>query len=98
MYVAIAHQVKDAQAFLSQGERLTDPSTAPPGVVPRQFCPDKDLSVTTCVWEAGSVEAVRDYVDSTLGDARNNRYFEINPVTHSAYPSPQARGPRSTGY
>ena len=78
MYVAIVHQVQDAQAFLSRGERLADPSNAPPGVVPRQFCPSTDLTAATCVWEAGSVEALRDYIDSTLGDASDNTYFEIN--------------------
>ena len=78
MYVAIVHQIKDAQAFLSRGERLDDPSNAPPGVVPRQFCPSTDLSTATCVWEAGSVDAARDYVDSTLGDSSENTYFEIN--------------------
>ena len=78
MYVAIVHQVQDAQAFLSRGERLADPSNAPPEVVPRQFCPSTDLTAATCVWEAGSVEALRDYIDSTLGDASDNTYFEIN--------------------
>lgn len=78
MYVAIVHQVQDAQAFLSRGERLADPSNAPPGVVPRQFCPSTDLSTATCVWEAASVDAARDYIDSTLGDSRENTYFEIN--------------------
>jgi hypothetical protein len=78
MYVAIVHRVKDSQAFLSRGEGLTDPASAPTGVVPRQFCPSKDLSAATCVWETGSLDALRDYVDSTLGDASDNTYFEIN--------------------
>ncbi len=90
MYVAIVHQVKDAQAFLSRGERLADPSNAPPGVVGRQFCPSKDLSAATCVWEAGSVDAVRDYVDSTLGDASDNTYFEINTEYAEGLPEPAA--------
>ena len=88
MYVAVVHRVKDPQAMLSRGEGLTDPSNAPAGVVPRQFCPSKDLSAATCVWEAGSVDAVRDYVDSTLGDASNNTYFEINTEYAQGLPEP----------
>jgi hypothetical protein len=88
MYAAIVHRVNDAQAFLSRGERLTDPSSAPPGVVPRQFCPSKDLSAATCVWETGSVDALRDYVDSTLGDASDNTYFEINTEYAQGLPEP----------
>jgi hypothetical protein len=90
MYVAIVHKVQDGQAFLSRGERLVDPSKAPPGVVPRQFCPSKDLSAATCVWEAGSVDAVRDYVDSTLGDASDNTYFEVNTEYAQGLPEPAA--------
>jgi hypothetical protein len=78
VYVAVVHRVKDPQAMLSRGERLADPSSAPPEVVPRQFCPSKDLSAATCLWESGSVDAVRDYIDSTLGDSSDNTYFEIN--------------------
>jgi hypothetical protein len=88
MYVAIVHQVQDPQAFLSRGERLADPSNAPQGVVPRQFCPSKDLTAATCVWEAGSVDAVRDYIDSTLGDASDNTYFEINTEYALGLPEP----------
>jgi hypothetical protein len=88
MYVAIVHQVQDGQAFLSRGERLADPSHAPPGVVPRQFCPSTDLSTATCVWEAGSLDAVRDYIDATLGDSSENTYFEINTEYALGLPAP----------
>jgi hypothetical protein len=88
MYVAIVHQVQDAQAFLSRGEPLDDPSNAPPGVVPRQFCPSKDLSMATCVWEADSLDAVRDYIDSTLGHSSDNTYFEINSEYALGLPEP----------
>jgi hypothetical protein len=88
VYVAIVHQVKDAQAFLSRGERLAAPSNAPPEVIPRQFCPSKDVSTATCVWEAGSLDAVRDYIDSTLGDSSDNTYFEINTEYALGLPEP----------
>ena len=89
MYIAVVHQVKDPQAFLSRGERL-DPSNAPPGVVGRQFCPSKDLSAATCVWEGDSVGAVREYIDSTLGDSSENTYFEINTKHAQGLPEPAA--------
>jgi hypothetical protein len=88
MYAAIVHDIKDSEAFLSRGERLTDPASAPSGVVPRQFCPSTDLSAATCVWETGSVDVLRDYVDSTLGDASDNKYFEINTEYAQGLPEP----------
>jgi hypothetical protein len=88
MYVAVVHRVKDPEAMLSRSEGLADPSNAPRGVVPRQFCPSKDLSTATCVWEAGSVDAVRNYIDSTLGDSSDNTYFEINTEYAQGLPEP----------
>jgi hypothetical protein len=90
MYAAIVHRVNDAQAFLSRGEGLSDPSGAPPGVVPRQFCPSTDLTAATCVWETGSLDALRNYVDSTLGDASDNTYFEISTEYALGLPEPAA--------
>lgn len=89
MYIAVVHHVKDPQAFLSRGERL-DSSNAPPGVVGRQFCPSKDLSAATCVWEGDSLDAVREYIDSTLGDSSENTYFEINTEHAQGLPEPAA--------
>ena len=88
MYVAVVHRIKDPHAMLTRGEGLADPSNAPPGVVPRQFCPSRDLSAATCVWEAGSVDAVRDYIDSMLGDSSDNTYFEINTENALGLPEP----------
>jgi hypothetical protein len=88
MYVAVVHRVKDPQEMLSRSERLADRSNIPSGVFPRQFCPSKDLSAATCVWEASSVDAVRDYIDPTLGDASENTYFEINTEYAQGLPEP----------
>jgi hypothetical protein len=90
MFVAVVHRIEDPGAMLSRGERLVDPANAPPGVVPRQFCPSNDLSTATCVWEAGSLDAVREYIDSTLGDASDNTYFEINAEYALGLPEPAA--------
>lgn len=90
MYAAIVHRVKNSQAFLSRGEGLTDPSSAPTGVVPRQFCPSTDLTAATCVWETGSLDVLRDYVDSTLGDSSDNTYFEISTEYAQGLPEPAA--------
>ena len=90
MYVGVIHRSKDPQTMLSRGAGLGDPSNAPPGAIPRQFCPSKDLSTATCVWEADSVETVRDYIDSTLGDSSENSYFEISTEYAQGLPEPEA--------
>jgi hypothetical protein len=49
----------------------------PPGLHVHLFLPATDLSRATCVYEAASVEQVRDFVDTALGDSSTQSYFPI---------------------
>ena len=40
-------------------------------------CADGTRAV--CLWEADSVEKVRDVVDGAAGDISNNEFFEVDP-------------------
>jgi hypothetical protein len=88
MYVAVQHRIIDPQAALARTQNIVE--DAPPGVRARQFYSSPDLSTATCLWEAGSVQAVSDYVDSTLGDASENTYFEVDPERALGLPEPAA--------
>jgi hypothetical protein len=77
-YVFVHHTIKDAPAAFERGARLLEGDGAPAGVRVLQFCPSRDRSQAMCIWEADGVDAVRDYVDATLGDASDNAYFEID--------------------
>ena len=90
MYVGVMHRIKDPDAMMERGKGLGDPANAPPGVVGHQFCPSTDLSVATCLWEGDSVEAVRDYIDGTLGDSSENSYFEVSTERAMGLPQPAA--------
>jgi hypothetical protein len=39
--------------------------------------PSEDGARAVCVWEAGSVEDVRSFVDSATGDLSRNEYFPV---------------------
>ena len=78
MYVAAIHTILDPATAFPRGERLIRGEDAPEGVRALQFYPARDGSTVTCLWEAGSVAAVQDYVDTVLGDASRNDLFEID--------------------
>jgi hypothetical protein len=78
MYVVVQHQIKDPQTAFSRGERLIKNEGAPEGVRGLQFYPSIDRSAVTCLLESDSVEAVQDYVDSTLGDSSVNTCYEVD--------------------
>jgi hypothetical protein len=78
MYVVVQHRIEDPEAAFSRGEKLIKGEGAPPGVRGLQFYPSTDGSAVTCLWEAESVQAVQEYVDSTLGDSSQNTCYEVD--------------------
>jgi hypothetical protein len=78
MYVVVLHQFQDPPTAFRRGERLVMNEGAPAGVRGLEFYPAVDGSAATCLWESDSVEAVQDYVDSTLGDASVNTCWEVD--------------------
>ncbi|HKF90807.1 MAG TPA: hypothetical protein VKC52_04940 [Acidimicrobiia bacterium] len=88
MYVVVQHEIRDQQTAFKRGERLIKNEAAPLGVRALQFYPSHDGSAVTCLWEADSVESVRQYVDTTLGDSSDNTCYEVDPnQAFSAQPS-----------
>jgi hypothetical protein len=78
MYVAVLHQFQDPPTAFARGNKLIMNEDAPPGVRGLQFYPAIDGSVATCLWESDSVEAIQQYVDSTLEDSSVNTCWEVD--------------------
>jgi hypothetical protein len=85
MKVGVIHRISDPEAAQSTGQSLFDPHE---GVRLLQFCPSQDFRAATCIWEADSIDAVRDLVDPTLGDASEQTYFAV--ATEQAVGLPEA--------
>lgn len=76
MYVIAKHRIKDAERFLSLAQLAAE--QAPLGVYGRQFCPSRDRTEAVCLWEADSVETVKNYLDLLAGEASENEYFQVS--------------------
>jgi hypothetical protein len=76
MYIVVQHQITDPDKFFSVD--ISDVvSSAPPGVDGRLFYPSQDRAAAICVWEATSIDAVRDYIDPVTNGVSENTYFEV---------------------
>jgi hypothetical protein len=78
MFIVVHHTITDPETAFARGENLLAGNGAPPGVRVREFYPSRDRAEVFCLWEGSSVEEVREYVDTTLGDASRNAYFEVD--------------------
>jgi hypothetical protein len=77
MYFVVHHHVVDREKFLA-----TDPKdvagNAPAGVDVFHFLPASDASAADCLWEAESLDVLRDYLDPALRGVCENTYFEVD--------------------
>jgi hypothetical protein len=78
MYVVVQHRFTNAPLAFSRGEKLMKNEGAPAEAHVLQFYPARDGSGATCLYEATSVEAIQQYMDTTLGDASVNTCYEVD--------------------
>ncbi len=77
MHVVIKHRIKDPEQFFA-GDAEEVAKGGPPGVRGRQFLVSQDKSAAVCLWEADSVENLRNYMDGLTGESAENTYFEVD--------------------
>jgi hypothetical protein len=78
MFIVVHHTITDPDTAFARGQNLLDGNGAPSGVRARQFYPSRDKADVVCLLEANSLEDVRDYVDTTMGDSSGQAYFEVD--------------------
>jgi hypothetical protein len=91
MYLVVHHRVTDRDRFLA-----TDPhdiaGNAPAGVHVFHFLPARDFSAADCLWEADSLDALRDYLDPATRGFTENTYFEVDAERAMELPATLAAG------
>lgn len=74
MFIAIEHEIHDAEAFQECARRVFP---LPANLDVHQFLPARDLSRAVCLYEAPSLEEVRDFLDRALAGVSTQRYFAV---------------------
>jgi hypothetical protein len=77
MNIVAQHRITDPEKFSSMDAKEVA-GGGPPGVQLRQFFPPQDGSVAICLWEADSIDTLRDYLDPATAGVTENTYFEVD--------------------
>ena len=80
MHVGVIHRISDPQGF-QQAEEKALAGGLPDGFRLPVHAETRDHSTAICIWEAPSVDAVRDLVESTVGAYSENEYYEVELET-----------------
>ena len=70
MYVAVVHDISDPEKFWSLGG-------FPEGITVKASFQNATGAKAVCLFEARSVDAVRDVLESAAGAISDNEYFEV---------------------
>jgi len=85
MYIVVQHRFREPRtAWASAQQGLAN---LPAGLTLHHPFPTKDGSLVVCVWEAGSVAQVREFIERALGRVSQNEYFEVENKQGVALPS-----------
>jgi hypothetical protein len=76
MYVSIIHRISDPERFEAAEQRALEEGL-PEGLSLPIHAANSDHTTVICIWEGESVEAVKDYVESVVGEYSENEYFEM---------------------
>jgi hypothetical protein len=75
MYVLIEHSISDPDSFFSTAESAL--SQMPPTIKLHHTFPSTDGTRAVCVWEADTIDHVREFIEPAVGRFSHNEYFEV---------------------
>ena len=76
MYVGVIHRISDPQRFEAAEQRALEEGL-PEGLSLPIHAATSDHTTVICIWEGESVEAVKELVESVVGEYSQNEYFEM---------------------
>jgi hypothetical protein len=83
MYILVQHTITDPATFWNR----TDPRALSSDVKLHHTFPTPDGTRAVCLWEAESVNAVRNLLEPLLGQISRNEYFVVENREGFALPS-----------
>jgi hypothetical protein len=91
MHIVALHRITDPDRFYSMNAEEVA-GGGPPGVQGRQFFPATEANTAVCLWEAPSIDSLRDYLDPATAGASENTYFEVDVERAMGLPEAAAAG------
>jgi hypothetical protein len=75
-FIVAIHNISDPDPFWAA---TADTSKLPSEVTLYSTYPQSDGSKAVCLWQASSVDRLREIVDAVTGDMSRNEFFEVDP-------------------
>lgn len=77
MFIAIQHEITDPELFWHQAS--TAFANPPAGMRLHTAFVNEQENLCQCMWEAESIDQLREYLETELTDSSVNTYYEVDP-------------------
>jgi hypothetical protein len=92
MHTVIHHTISDSVKWDQSTQRIMsmiEQQTLPKGLRPLEYLPSVDGQRAVCVWEADSLDALKEFMERETQDAARNDYFEVKVENAIGLPTGQ---------
>ena len=93
MYILVQHTISDPPAFWN----AADPTALSPKAKLHHTFPTPDGSRAVCIWEAETVEMLRNLLEPVVGKVSRNEYLAVENREGFAFPSRVLRAAATAG-
>jgi hypothetical protein len=76
MHVGVIHRISDPEAFQEAEQKALEAGLPDDFRLPVHAA-TRDHATAICIWQGPSVDAVRDLVESVVGQYSENEYYEM---------------------
>jgi len=85
MFISVIHRISDLEAFSATAASAVN--DIPADIKLHQTVTSNDRSTAICLWEAASVDVVRDLLEPLFGRVSKNEYIPIDPSRSMGLPT-----------
>jgi len=90
MIISVHHLINNPDRWEQSTKRimaLAEHGELPKGLKGLLFLPGMDGHKADCVWEANSVESLKDFLDREIGSGAKNEYFQVDDAAAFGLPA-----------
>lgn len=76
MFIVVQHRVSNPAKFWEIAK--TSRANLPEDLKLHSVLPNADGSNAVCLWEAATLDAVKNFLETSVGQVSTNQYFEVD--------------------
>jgi len=85
MYIVVQHKISDPAKFWEIAQAATP--NLPEGVKLHSVLPNAGGSNAVCLWEAATLDTVKNFIEEKVGQMSTNQYFEVDVKSAMGLPA-----------